>query len=58
MPQLSTKLPIKGGLRDKNPLKVVEKSVENRKSELQSGFVNFIRGSLSIIVVSTTTGDW
>jgi hypothetical protein len=42
------KTPYKRWIKGQKNLKVVEKSVENRKSELQSGFVNFIRGSLCI----------
>ncbi len=41
------KTPFKRWIKEQKNLKVVKKSVENRKSELQSGFVNFIRGSLS-----------
>ena len=33
-------------IKGQKNLKVVKKSVDNRKSGLQSGFVNFIRGSL------------
>ena len=40
------KTPYKRWIKGQKNLKVAKKSVENRKSELQSGFVNFIRGSI------------
>ena len=51
------KTPYKKWIKGQKNLKAAKKSVENRKSELQSGFVNFIRGSLRTNATTTRVAN-